>query len=238
MRGGGRSKQSKFRRQPSISVAVNVANLYPASEMTTPRCKRPSWTGQHVTTRTVSVSTCPPVGQEPILHPIIRTLLVHLQSVSPEDTALPRFSTRDDYEAHSFVGARNLPPVAKLDVTPVEGSFFVINSLRSEAENKTPPRRSGSTTIRHRQSGQRAAVLQHLTAMPDRWGHYRAREALCPKHYEVHGRLVWFHGSHIHKSRRRVRRSNQLKPFSVHCPQSVSLSLHSTFPPTHDAFPM
>jgi hypothetical protein len=212
------------------SVAVNVANLYPAAN-TTPSVYTAIVLGSNDDDQT---------GIRLDLHQSDKSQYFtrysyftgyNLNPVSPRGTALPGFPTRDDYAAHSFVGA-NTYLLSPTMTNAVEGSFFRYQFLFDQRLNKTPPRALGFNYDSASAIGQGPPFF-NLAGYDPIGGAITGPRTSVQNTYEVHDGLSWFHGSHSIKVGGEFRR-NQLNLFQSIAPNAFFI-FASTFP-TNDAF--
>ena len=211
-------------------VAVNVANLFPAGNVT------PSV----YTAIVLGTNDDDQTGIRLDLHQSDKSQYFtrysyftgyNINPVSPRGTDLPGYPTRDDYTAHSFVGA-NTYLLSPSMTNAVEGSFFRYEFLFDQRLNRTPPRALGFDYDSASAIGQGPPFF-NLAGYDPVGGAITGPRTSDQNTYEVHDGLSWFHGNHSIKVGGEFTR-NQLNLFQSIAPNAFFI-FASTFP-TNDAF--
>ena len=155
----------------------------------------------------------------------------NVNPISVRGSDLPGFPTRDDFTAHSFVGAHTFL-VSPRVTNAVEGSFFRYEFLFDQRLNKTPPRALGFDYDPASQIGQGPPFF-NLSGYSPIGGAITGPRTSTQNTYEVHDSLSLLRGNHGIKVGAEFRRT-QLNLFQSIAPNAFFI-FASSFP-TNDAF--
>lgn len=155
----------------------------------------------------------------------------NINPVSVRGSDLPGFPTRDDFTAHSLVGAHTY--LLSSSVTnSVEASFFRYEFLFDQRLNRTPPRSLGFDYDSASQIGQGPPFF-NLAGYSPLGGAITGPRTSVQNTYEIHDGLSLLRGNHWLKVGGEFRR-NQLNLFQSIAPNAFFI-FASSFP-TNDAF--
>jgi hypothetical protein len=211
-------------------VAVNVANLYPAGNVT-PSIYTATVVGSNNDDQTGIRLDLNPSDKSQYFTRYSYFTGYNINPVSPRGSQLPGYPTRDDYTAHSFV-VGNTYLVSPSKTNSIEGSFFRYEFLFDQRLNKTPPRALGFDFDSASSIGQGPPFF-NLAGYDPVGGAITGPRTSTQNTYEVHDGFSWFHGSHSIKIGGEFRR-NQLNLFQSIAPNAFFI-FAATFP-TNDAF--
>jgi Carboxypeptidase regulatory-like domain len=155
----------------------------------------------------------------------------NINPVSVRGSDLPGYPTRDDFTAHSFVGA-NTYLVSPRVTNAVEASFFRYEFLFDQRLNKTPPRALGFDYDPASVIGEGPPFF-NLSGYSPVGGAITGPRTSTQNTYEVHDGLSQLRGNHGIKVGGEFRR-NQLNLFQSIAPNAFFI-FASSFP-TNDAF--
>lgn len=155
----------------------------------------------------------------------------NINPVSVRGSDLPGYPTRDDFTAHSFVGANTYLLSPKV-TNALEGSFFRYEFLFDQRLNRTPPRALGFDYDPASQIGQGPPFF-NLSGYSPVGGAITGPRTSTQNTYEVHDGLSRLWNNHAIKMGGEFRR-NQLNLFQSIAPNAFFI-FASSFP-TNDAF--
>jgi len=155
----------------------------------------------------------------------------NINPVSVRGSDLPGFPTRDDFTAHSLVGAHTYLLSSSI-TNSIEASFFRYQFLFDQRLNRTPPRSLGFDYDSASQIGQGPPFF-NLAGYSPIGGAITGPRTSVQNTYEVHDGLSLLHGNHWLKVGGEFRR-NQLNLFQSIAPNAFFI-FASSFP-TNDAF--
>ena len=211
-------------------VGVNVANLYPSGNVT------PSI----YTATVVGTNDDDQGGVRLDFHQSDKSQFFtrysyftgyNINPVSVRGSDLPGYPTRDDYTAHSIVGANTFLLSPSMTNT-FEASYFRYEFLFDQRLNRTPPRALGFDYDSASEIGQGPPFF-NLSGYSPVGGAITGPRTSVQNTYEVHDGLSWFHGNHSIKVGGEFTR-NQMNLFQSIAPNAFFI-FASTFP-TNDAF--
>jgi hypothetical protein len=211
-------------------VAVNVSNLYPSGNVT------PSI----YTATVVGSNDDDQTGIRIDLHQSDKSQYFsrysyftgyNINPVSVRGSDLPGYPTRDDFTAHSIVGAHTFL-VSPSKINSFEASFLRYQFLFDQRLNRTPPRTLGFDYDSASSIGQGPPFF-NLSGYSPVGGAITGPRTSVQNTYEAHDGFSWFHGDHSIKIGGEYRR-NQLNLFQSIAPNAFFI-FASSFP-TNDAF--
>jgi len=156
---------------------------------------------------------------------------LNINPISVRGSALPGYPTRDDFTAHSLVGAHTYLLSSKI-TNSFEASFLRYQFLFDERLNKTPPRSLGFDFDSASQIGQGPPFF-NVSGYSPIGGAITGPRTSVQNTFEVHDGLSWLRGNHWIKIGGEFRR-NQLNLFQSIAPNAFFI-FASSFP-TNDAF--
>ena len=156
---------------------------------------------------------------------------LNINPVSVRGSALPGYPTRDDFTAHSLVGAHTYLISSKI-TNSFEASFFRYQFLFDERLNKTPPRALGFDYDSASAIGQGPPFF-NVSGYSPVGGAITGPRTSVQNTYEVHDGISWLRGNHWLKVGGEFRR-HQLNLFQSIAPNAFFI-FASSFP-TNDAF--
>ncbi|MEO8737983.1 MAG: hypothetical protein ABI380_15770, partial [Edaphobacter sp.] len=155
----------------------------------------------------------------------------NINPVSVRGSDLPGYPTRDDFTAHSLVGAHTWVFSSSM-TNAFEASFFRYEFIFDERLNRTPPSALGFGYNPASQIGQGPPFF-NLAGYSPIGGAITGPRTSAQNTYEVHDGLSMLHGNHWMKVGGEFRR-NQLNLFQSIAPNAFFIFASSY--PTNDAF--